>query len=354
MAFQLKCAIGAGEVHLARGVIGQATGRPFNMKAQRGFTIVELLIVIVVIGILAAITIVAYNGIQQRAIATKVTADLSGAVKLFALHEVSAGRYPADLAEANDGQGVKASAGTTYQYTATNTTYCLTATNGTTSYRVSHDATTPVAGGCAGHGVGGALAITNFAPNPSLETNVTNWNAGFGTGGAGTVTRMTSGGNTGSAFIRQAWTTAPTSVSGGAWTHHPTNGVISEGRTYTASVYVRPSKAQRVAVWIYWLNAAGSAISTHAGVAQVAPAGVWTRLSVTPSSPAPAGTVRFFIVPWSTSGTGYVAWIAGDYMDADSVMMTETDSVTTYADGSSPNWVWNGTANVSTSTGPQL
>lgn len=34
---------------------------------QTGFTIVELLIVIVIIGILAAITIVAYNGIQERA-----------------------------------------------------------------------------------------------------------------------------------------------------------------------------------------------------------------------------------------------------------------------------------------------
>ena len=33
-------------------------------KSKSGFTIVELLIVIVVIGILAAITIVAYNGIQ--------------------------------------------------------------------------------------------------------------------------------------------------------------------------------------------------------------------------------------------------------------------------------------------------
>jgi prepilin-type N-terminal cleavage/methylation domain-containing protein len=36
-------------------------------QKQIGFTIVELLIVIVVIGILAAITIVAYNGIQERA-----------------------------------------------------------------------------------------------------------------------------------------------------------------------------------------------------------------------------------------------------------------------------------------------
>ena len=33
----------------------------------RGFTIVELLIVIVVIAILASITIVAFNGIQARA-----------------------------------------------------------------------------------------------------------------------------------------------------------------------------------------------------------------------------------------------------------------------------------------------
>lgn len=34
------------------------------IKSRSGFTIVELLIVIVVIGILAAVTIVAYNGVQ--------------------------------------------------------------------------------------------------------------------------------------------------------------------------------------------------------------------------------------------------------------------------------------------------
>jgi len=45
-------------------------------KQQNGFTIVELLIVIVVIGILAAITIVAYNGIQQKAKIASATSDL--------------------------------------------------------------------------------------------------------------------------------------------------------------------------------------------------------------------------------------------------------------------------------------
>ncbi|MDT4848954.1 type II secretion system protein G [compost metagenome] len=44
---------------------------------QNGFTIVELLIVIVVIGILAAITIVAYNGVQSRAQTTKISNDLN-------------------------------------------------------------------------------------------------------------------------------------------------------------------------------------------------------------------------------------------------------------------------------------
>lgn len=42
-----------------------------------GFTIVELLIVIVVIGILAAIVILAYNGVQARAQQSKMNTDIA-------------------------------------------------------------------------------------------------------------------------------------------------------------------------------------------------------------------------------------------------------------------------------------
>lgn len=46
-------------------------------KRQKGFTIVELLIVIVVIAILAAITVVAYNGIRQRAESSARLSEMS-------------------------------------------------------------------------------------------------------------------------------------------------------------------------------------------------------------------------------------------------------------------------------------
>lgn len=52
---------------------------------EAGFTIVELLIVIVIIGILAAITIVAYNGIQQRAKAASISTTLTNTAKAFRL-----------------------------------------------------------------------------------------------------------------------------------------------------------------------------------------------------------------------------------------------------------------------------
>ncbi|MFZ2836289.1 Type II secretion system protein G precursor [compost metagenome] len=61
---------------------------------RTGFTIVELLIVIVIIGILAAITIVAYNGVQQRAANSQTTQAMAGWVKALSLYKADNGRWP--------------------------------------------------------------------------------------------------------------------------------------------------------------------------------------------------------------------------------------------------------------------
>lgn len=59
------------------------------MQKQTGFTIVELLIVIVVIAILAAVTVVAYNGISQQAKLSSVQTDLSNIHKAIQLRMVN-------------------------------------------------------------------------------------------------------------------------------------------------------------------------------------------------------------------------------------------------------------------------
>ncbi len=63
-------------------------------KNNQGFTIVELLIVIVVIAILAAVTIVSYNGLQKGAYDSVVKNDLDNIGKQITLFDISNGRFP--------------------------------------------------------------------------------------------------------------------------------------------------------------------------------------------------------------------------------------------------------------------
>src|SRR5690242_13852381 len=63
-------------------------------KRTGGFTIVELLIVIVVIAILAAITVVAYNGIQNRTNDAAIQSDLNVMAKKMELYFAENNQYP--------------------------------------------------------------------------------------------------------------------------------------------------------------------------------------------------------------------------------------------------------------------
>ena len=64
-------------------------------KTISGFTIVELLIVIVVIAILAAITVVTYNGMQQRGRDARRISDVMAIKKALELYKTDTGTFPA-------------------------------------------------------------------------------------------------------------------------------------------------------------------------------------------------------------------------------------------------------------------
>lgn len=118
-------------------------------RTSSGFTIIELLVVIVIIGILATISIVSFNGIQQRAAATVLMSDLKNASAQLEIDKFSNNEQYPLISTA-----LKASPGTTYQYTSNGTSYCLSATSdrgGVTPYHVASTNLSLTSGVCTGH-----------------------------------------------------------------------------------------------------------------------------------------------------------------------------------------------------------
>ena len=65
-----------------------------SLKKQKGFTIVELLIVIVIIGILATLVIVTFTGVQQKARNSKRQTDVNALASHLAVFFANNGYYP--------------------------------------------------------------------------------------------------------------------------------------------------------------------------------------------------------------------------------------------------------------------
>jgi prepilin-type N-terminal cleavage/methylation domain-containing protein len=118
-----------------------------NKKSFNGFTIIELLVVITVIGILAGIVSLSYSSWRTRTAQTEVSSDLNSvSAAMESARNFSSG-YPATLPSTyTPSQNV-----TTILKSSTSTTYCAQATSTVVSsvvYKVTNANKTPVAGAC--------------------------------------------------------------------------------------------------------------------------------------------------------------------------------------------------------------
>jgi|GEM_PF-539161 len=319
-----------------------------------GFTIVELLIVIVVIGILAAITIVAFNGVQNKAKVASLQSDTQNAVKSLELFKAESGtsQYPLTSTQAN----LKASANNSISYTGYTASdgYCVQTANTSGGSTLSYYATNVTQlkqGTCT--------PITNIVTNPSLETATTGWSPQwFGSGGDGTTTRTTSAAKCGAYGYRKQWTVSGAFQDIGFSYIQPT---MTADKTYTFNVSQRSSFTTASRFWVDWRNSSnvslGSTTSTPSflTVYPMSP-NIWKEMTFVAT--APGGTASAAIVwgPYPYSGDpGYGAAIpVGATLDTDCLLITESTSDKAYGDGASPNWGWTGTPHSSTSTGPAL
>ena len=301
-----------------------------------GFTIVELHIVIVVIAILAAITIVAYNGIQNQAKAAAAQAAAKQAATKIQTYAVrNADQYPADLAAA----GLSNSGDTSYQYrvdnSATPKTYCITATTQNTSYYVSSSTGSPAVGACAGHGANGVAAITNLANNPGAEVNTASASS-VGSNGT-TIARDTTTRRSGTGSFR--------ATANGSSAGFTTSVGLSGGTSFRWSAYVRSATATTINTYGQtYVSGTYTPVVVAGGDTTVSlPANTWTRVSWTGVSPHGASYVALGFL-MSGGATVFI----------DDVMITTGTANYAFADGDSPGWIWNGASNASTSTGPPL
>ena len=69
-----------------------------NIKNQ-GFTLVELLIVIVIIAILTVVSLVAYNGLQNQAKTSAAKSAADAVAKKAELYNTAESKYPANLTD---------------------------------------------------------------------------------------------------------------------------------------------------------------------------------------------------------------------------------------------------------------
>lgn len=292
----------------------------------RGFTIVELLIVVVVIAILAAITLVAYNGIRERATSTSMASDLSNNSRQLEIFQLENNRYPSTVDDATwisnnliggkDGQG---SNGTTYQYfpSAALDTYTQVISKGDTLWTNSSTNNTPVnpSNAAPPAPTASALAVTSFKLSWTAVAGASAYNVTCARNTALTTTPVTTASSTINEYSR-------TGMNAGTiyyCNYQPTFGGVNGTASTVSSAITTPTPAVPAGLAasaitgtsfkLTWTNVTGAyrynlqcALSTDTAYASP----VYTHTGTSLSS----GTTGVTISTGLTESTSYICRVA--------------------------------------------
>ena len=293
----------------------------------KGFTIVELLIVIVVIAILAAITVVAYTGIQNRAdeSAYQSTASQAGK-KVLATGPENSDLFPTE-ANFNSATGLSDSSDTAYTYVVSDDqkNFCVSAG------KINSDPLLSFAFTSTKGSTQKGLCVRNLVENPSFETNTGGWSFA-GSSGAPTPQRVSGIGQTGT------W----------AMSIQKDNPVGSAQMNY-----IFPGEGSQVYSVGFWAWASASGCTSSLQFAR----------NNDGFSPFITESLSLTTTPQYISGTGTspsdttqirlrLTTCASNTTYFDSFIVTKNDARTAPGDGSFDGWIWEGSANSSTSFGP--
>jgi prepilin-type N-terminal cleavage/methylation domain-containing protein len=236
---------------------------------QTGFTIIEVLIVVIVIGILATIVVVAYNGIQNSSRESRVVNELTQiAKKLETTKSLATNvRYPDTLSAVGVGTtGVNL----TYSVAALGKGYCLIAKDNGVVYSITQASQAPVKGSC-----GTVAGLVGWWPmNDSTNGFTTDYSGNRINGELKGGVAQTNG------------------VTGAANTAFSFNGIDSQILCGTSDI-LRPTEAVSVTAWIRPNVVTGSV----AGIVNNGTGGYWLNLST-------SANLSFYI---STNSVGNAA-----------------------------------------------
>lgn len=264
-------------------------------SSRTGFTIVELLIVVVVIAILAAMTIVSFSGIQQRAQLTSLKSELTNAAKAMEIANVDSGTYPAVLPSS-----VPQSSTANLSLSQTTNGFCINSqlkNNASVQWRFESTTGGLQEGLCSGQ----VLAGSEQGMNPNLVTN-TNFSSGWSLNLQNSAGRTltTRPGATGDPFAtRPVLVLSNTGTATTSWAILQSNGInraeILNTQNFQRGYWVRKVGNYTGGIYMFGLMDGGTQNPTWPNGINTVPTTEWQYISqqATAIKDATAGNVLY-------------------------------------------------------------